>query len=369
MRPTTRHVLPAAATAAVLGCLTLLPRGPLPAQDAGSAGQGEEVVIRREAVAVRDPKAYQASLHLDPVREVTLVAPGPGTISSLTFEAGDDVNSQAELLRLDTAEQDLLVERAEALLEVANAETGPAAKARVRAAEADLKLAKLRRDRQSVRAPFAGTIFRVHAVEGQPVSTGDRLLTLADTSGLRVEVPVDRNTAERGGTLELKIEDRTASGTVETILPLAERFEPLRELVESAASAVVRVDGGEFAAGQTVYAPIAPREPVAEVPTSALSNRPDGSRMVQVIRGDVVRNLTVRVLGSVGEERAFLSGPFAAGDEVIVESSRELADGTALAAAVAPPANAAGDPGRTRGGSDAGAGAGAGGGRSGTPGF
>ena len=339
MRPTARPRLPTAAKAGPLLCLTGLLCVPLSGQDSGGAGQGEEVVIRREAVAVRDPKPYQVSLHLDPVREVTLVAPGPGVVSTLTFEPGDSVNSQAELLRLETAEQDLLVERAEALLEVARAEGGPAAQAKVRAAQAELKLAELRRDRQSVRAPFAGTVFRVHAVQGQPVSTGDPLVTLADTSGLLVEVPVDRNTTEQGGTLELKVEDRTAGGTVRTVLPLAERFEPLRELVESVASAVVEVNGADFRAGQTVYAPIAPREPVAEVPTSALSNLPDGGRMVQVIRGGVVRNLPVRVLGSVGERRAFLSGPFAAGDEVIVESSRELAEGTALAAAVAAPAD------------------------------
>jgi len=57
---------------------------------------------------------------------------------------------------------------------------------------------------------------------------------------------------------------------------------------------------------------------------------PNGQRKVQVLRELVVRDLPVTLMGSVGVERVFVSGPFADGDEVIYESSHLLADGFPL---------------------------------------
>ena len=115
--------------------------------------------------------------------------------------------------------------------------------------------------------------------------------------------------------------------------------------------------GDRFRDGQTVYVPVIPRDPVAEVPAEALLPAADGRRLVQVVRENVVRDLPVRLLGQVGTDRAFVAGPFADGDEVILSSSRELPDGTVLAAAPDPAAPAGdatgrGDAGggRTRGG-------------------
>ena len=84
---------------------------------------------------------------------------------------------------------------------------------------------------------------------------GDPLATVGDATALVVEMPVDRNATRAGQSVEIKVEDRTVPATVESILPLAPRFEPLRDLVPSAASAVVVVPNtdGRLRPGQTVY--------------------------------------------------------------------------------------------------------------------
>ncbi|WP_171188153.1 biotin/lipoyl-binding protein [Alienimonas chondri] len=309
-------------------------------------------MIRRQAVFPRDPRPYQFGLHLEPSKKVTLVAPGLGTVASVIAEPGKEANSAAELVTLDSEEQDLEVARAEALLDVARAAEGPGAAASVRAAQAALDLVKLRASRRSVRAPFAGTVYEVHVVSGQPVRPGDPLVTLADASELVAMIPIDRSPAEPapdaapgtppppapkvGDTTTISVEGSDAEATITALLPLGERFEPVRDLVASPALARVTLPGDRFRDGQTVYVPILPRDPVAEVPTEALLPAADGGRLVQVVRENVVRDLSVRLLGRVGEGRAFLSGPFAKGDEVILSSSRDLPDGTVLAAAANP---------------------------------
>jgi hypothetical protein len=69
-----------------------------------------------------------------------------------------------------------------------------------------------------------------------------------------------------------------------------------------------------------------PRQPVVEVANSAVGNLPDGHRKVQVVRQNIVRDISVVTLGQVGSKRVFVSGAFAEGDEVIYESSHVLGD-------------------------------------------
>ena len=87
---------------------------------------------------------------------------------------------------------------------------------------------------------------------------------------------------------------------------------------------------GKIKVGQTVYAPLIPRQPVVEVPVPAIGNLADGHRKVQVLRQSVVRDISVALLGQVGSTRVFVSGPFAEGDEVVYESSHQLSDGFQL---------------------------------------
>lgn len=341
---------------AAAATLSAQPPGGTPAPPSGP------VVIKRQGVQLLAPERYKVPMMLQPLRSVDLAAVTDGLVDALRVKPGDKVAEHGEVAQLDRREEQFLVERAKAHLRAAEAELRIAkegkggkdvverAQAQVDAAKAEVELMQLRYDRASIKSPFAGQVFRVPVVEGQYVRAGQTLATIGDTSKLKVEIPLDRTKVKAGDTIDLKVEDRTVPAKVEAVLPLDERFAPLRDLVSSVASAVVVIDNarGEHLAGQTVFAPLVPRNPVTEVPNSALANGENGSRKVQVVRGDVVRDVPVETLGQVGADRVYVSGPFAADDEVIVSLSQPLTDGTQIRAAAAPPAagpSTAGQPG------------------------
>lgn len=301
----------------------------------------EKVVIERAPVVVVDAKTYQVPMQLHPVKEVVLTAPVDGVVSTIHVKTGDQLNAQTEVARLDGTEQQLLLDKAKAEFRVAQIEVDvakasnngaqiKAAEARLDAAKAGMDLAQYRLDRNQIRVPWDAKIFRIKVVPGQPVRIGDPLMIVADASRFQVEIPVDRKTAKPGGDVEIRIEDKTVQAKVKHVIRLSERFEPLREVVDSIASAVVEIDNskGEYAAGQTVYAPIIPRQPVTEVPTASVANGDEGTRKVQVVRGNMVRDVPVNLLGQVGLDRVHVAGAFAHGDELILSSSKPLIDGT-----------------------------------------
>jgi membrane fusion protein (multidrug efflux system) len=315
-----------------------------PAQSPNAGGE-QEVVIKREALKLTDPKTYQVSLSLKPGRLLVLTAPIDGYVRTVSAKSPQKINQQAEAFRLDDRRSELILKRAKGALEAAKIERKIAqskgdpdqlalAEARLESAQADVDLAELELDRLIIRAPFTGEIDRVQVVEGQFVRAGAPLATLSDSSRLVVEVPVERSAAVPGGTIEIKVEETAVKAKVEAVSALAAQFDALRELAISPASAIVSIDNasGKFSAGQTVYAELIPLAPVTLVPTVAISNVPDGNRKLQILRENVVRDLTVRILGKVGTDDLFVSGRFVDGDEVIVSSTRVLADGTPLRA-------------------------------------
>lgn len=330
-----------------------------------------EIVIHRRRIHLRAPEKYQVSLHLEPVRTVRLAAPFDGMVKSILHKPGERLESGTEVVRMDTTEKQLRLDRAKALYKVAQIEdrladtaagtsAGTAkelASARLQAGKAELDLAVYWVEQAGVRAPFNCEILRLNVSEGQVVRMGDPLATVGDTSSLSVEIPVDRNSTRAGQPMEIKIEDRSVPATVEAVLPLAPRFESLRDLVPSAASATLLVPNtdGRLKAGQTAYSPLIPRDVVTDVPNSCIANTPDGNHKVQVLRNNVVRDVPISTLAAVGPDRTFVSGSFDPADEVIESASPELADGTVVRASAptlqpaAPAKSAASAHGRTPG--------------------
>jgi biotin carboxyl carrier protein len=314
--------------------------------DSGQAPPTGQIVIHRQPLHLRAPEKYQISMHLEPKLLVRVAAPFDGTVKTVLRKPGQKVDTATEIVRMDLTPKQLLLDRAKALYRAAQLEAESAGKgstgsdpsiakqlaeARLQAAKADLDLAGYWVEQGNLRAPFPGEIFGVSVSDGQLVRMGDPLLVLGDTSVLTVEVPVDRAATQVGQNLTIKVEDQTASAKVEALLPLSARFEPLRDLLPSAALASVVVkNSGTFKAGQTVFSPLVPRDPIADVPNSCIGNVGDGSHKVQVLRDNTVRDVAIATLAPVGVERSFVAGPFRDGDEVIESSSQELADGTVV---------------------------------------
>jgi RND family efflux transporter MFP subunit len=319
-----------------------------------------EVVIKREALKLTDPRTYNASMHLDAVKTVDLTAPVDGYVRAVTAKPGQKIKAQSEAVRLDDTRAALILKRARANHQAAQIEKKLAqaktdadlvalAEARLDAAQADLELAQAEAEMLVVRGPFNGEVQRVYVAEGQFVRAGEKLATLIDPSRLTVEVPVERSAAAPGSSIDIKVEETPVKARVDSVIALAPRFDALRELLISPASALVTIENtaGKLFAGQTVYSELIPQTPVALVPSASISNVPDGNRKVQVLRENVIRNLSVRILAKVGTDSVFVSGRFNEGDEVIVSSSRELADGTPLRALAAGSSPSAGGSGRT----------------------
>lgn len=330
----------------VISCSLLLSNAVGFAQESGEAQpeEAEEVIVEREALSTIDPGKYQIPLQLRPSKYVTVVAPRNGVIDSLGLKTGDTLTSQSELFHLENELEALQVQRAETQVELhkLKLEQAKQAKATDAVALAELELKVATTDLQIAQAKLEGTtrrteweaeVFRVHAVEGQFVSANEKVIDIGDPTIMTVEIPMNREDAKAGENVSIKVEDQEVQGKVVTVLPPAKEFEPLRDLYDSLASAVIEIENRSrrYHAGQAVYVAQIPRHHVAEVANSAITAGEKGQRKVQVIRENIVRTIPIDVLAPIGSERSYISGAFMDGDELILSSSQPLDDGTQLA--------------------------------------
>ena len=181
--------------------------------------------------------------------------------------------------------------------------------------------------------PFPGRILNLFVCAGQFVLKGSPILELADTTSLRVVLPVDRRGVSVGSTLTVAVEEQEVPCKVQALLPLPESFFVLRELATpfAAASVVVPNPKGELEPGLRARPSGVPTTAIAAVPRRAI--RPDEIRgaagsMVQVIRNEYVTNVPVHVLGSLGNDRIQISGLLRETDALIIGSSVPLMPGT-----------------------------------------
>lgn len=346
--------------------------------------------IDAEPMNLTMPEHFQVVSTLEPIRRVSLIAPVDGLIRSIEAGLGTAVKEGGQVAELDREEAAARVKIAEAELMDANArQTAEAvlgglrqqaaesqlmeaqaradaggdlgegakaqivtangrlieatqtrnaetetAKARVVAAQARLTLAKIELDRQTLRAPFAGTIIDAPVSSGQFVLKGTVVADLADLSTLKALVPIDRHDATVGGDLRVWVEDQEQTAKVKAIiaLPATDEYKPLRELASPLAAAWVQLPNpkGELEPGLRVRGPSLPVEAVATVPKRSVltvSSKPGATR-VQVIRNEYVVDVRVRVLGAVGPERVQITGALRPSDALITSTSAPLLAGT-----------------------------------------
>lgn len=299
--------------------------------------ESKTVSIQREAITLTHPRDYFVQLNLKPVRLLKVTSPVDGIVHAVDAKPGDTPTSKTVLIRLDPSIPQAELARAEAALELAKQEQKNAtgknstvAKAKVDLAEAELVIAKIRLEQTIIRAPFKGEIFRTFTAPGAFVRAGQPLIELGDSSKLSVEIPLLREQAKKGARINLNVEEQTVQATVDQVLPLAPQFEKLRDLANSISSAVVILENkkNEHRPGQSVNVALIPRYSIAEIPTASVMNTPEGTRKIQIVRENVIRDLTPQILGQVGPERLFVSAAFNKDDEIIVSTSQPLPDGT-----------------------------------------
>lgn len=339
-----------AAGAALLGTLLGAAWGQAPGRGAGQAGAPVSARVETAPLDLVPPDRFAVPTVLEPARRVTLVATDDGVVQALSAKVGDAVREMQDLVLLDRTEAAARLKIAKAALKEAQAavaagengrQNAAVAAAQAEAAEARVELAQLAVDRCTLRAPFAGMVLSYPVSAGQFVPKGATVAELADTSTLRVLVPVDRTKVKGGQALELVSEGKRIAGKVQAMLPLPETFAPLRELATPWSAAWVTVEkanGVGLEPGQRVRNPYLPQAPIAAVPARAVQSGSADPKakgggegaVVQVVRNEHVADVPVAVLGEVGPERVQVAGAFRQGDVAIVESSVPLAAGTFL---------------------------------------
>ncbi|MCA8992278.1 MAG: HlyD family efflux transporter periplasmic adaptor subunit [Planctomycetaceae bacterium] len=304
---------------------------------AGGKDEAQTITVERQALTLQDPARYRTAISLQAARRVVVTAQMSGVVANVYQELGQDVKAQEELVRLDQRERQLELDEKQALylLAVATANSGasPAEnEPRTAAAKAALDLAKLRYEATQIRSPLAGKIINVAVQEGDYVQAGSPIMTVVDASTLTTLIPVERSATKAGDKMTVQVEGQGVEAKVNAILPPPPEMESLRDLYVSLAAASVSIDNsaGKLAVGQSVLSEMIPRHPIAEVPNQSIINATEGQRKVQVIRDGFVRDLTIQLLGNVGDTHVYVSARFQAGDELIASSSTPLTDGTWL---------------------------------------
>jgi multidrug efflux pump subunit AcrA (membrane-fusion protein) len=326
----------------LLSCCVVAAALPGDAQEPTSNGP-RPVIIQRKALLLSSPERYRVPLQLLPVRGVILTAPYDGTVLTVSAKPGARAEAQFELAKIDSGRLKLTRARAIAALNLAETRLRQAtvarnkisidlAEAEVKLADADIKLADYDDRQTSIRAPYGGTVLDVFVQPGKKVKQGDPIASFGDLSQVRCRIPVERSKTTVGSTLMLNVESQSVPARVEAIVALTTELQVLRELSISVALADVVIDNpsGVLRDGQSVFAPLVPSEPVTRVPLEIVKTSPGGERTVQVLRAHIVRDIPVTLHGQDGKTAVFVSGPFTKHDELMLSTSVELADGTAV---------------------------------------
>jgi HlyD family secretion protein len=202
----------------------------------------------------------------------------------------------------------------------------------LRVASLDLRVKELEAQREAtvVRAPFAGTIYKVQAKRGEKVRLGDPLLWLADLGHLRVRANVDQvdlgrvQPQQRIVVTANAFPGRSWSGTITELVPHVVVKES-RSVSEGLAGLEPPTDG--LVPGMTVDVDIIVAEApnALQVPAEAVVYL-EGKPLVYVVDGNRVRSVAVQ-LGLSSVSAAEVTQGLDEGALVVVSPGAGLTDG------------------------------------------
>jgi membrane fusion protein, multidrug efflux system len=206
------------------------------------AAAGSAEAMRRTSIAPQVPGLVTGL----PVRESRAVARGELLVQVDTMEYAMAVASaRSGLVQAQATFRELTLFDADDTSLTAEAREERQRFARARAQldqrEVDLRRAELDLERSSIRAPFPGYVADLEVVEGEYVTTGQRLMVLVDIHPIKVEVNVlEREVANIGPGRRAVVTfsafpDERFEGRVETINPIlsAERTARVTVLLDN----------------------------------------------------------------------------------------------------------------------------------------
>jgi len=317
----------------------------------GAGGGGGMPPMPVEAAAARPDtvvESIEATGQIEALQSVELRPEVEGRIAEILFREGQEVEHGAPLFKVDDAELKAQVAKAEADRDLArqglertrkllteNASSAAdleKAEATARGADAQYNLLRIRLDRTTVRAPFAGVAGRRFVSLGDYVTTGTNLVQLRTVNPQQAAFRVPERYAarlQRGQEVEFTVAalpDRVFTGDVAFVDPVVEL--PARTILVKAL-----VPNGQrlLRAGMFIEARLATatRFDAVVIPEDAVLALQGGTVVWAVVEGKAERRnvtLGVRTPGFV-EARSGVR----AGELVVVGGAERLFPGAPVA--------------------------------------
>jgi membrane fusion protein (multidrug efflux system) len=328
-------------------------KGKAAAGPPGGAGGGQPAIPVEAAVAQRDTviDAIAATGQVEAIQSIELRPEVEGRLTDILVREGVTVGKGTALFRIDDAElraqvaraeadrdlaqqsyqrtRELLAQRASSQADLENAE------ATYRSTAASLDLLKVRLDRTTVRAPFAGIMGQRFVSVGDYVTTQSRLASLQTVDPTRAvfQVPERYATAlkkDQRITFQVAaLQQRQFVGRVDFVDPVVQL--PGRTIT---VKAVVANPKGELQAGMFVEVRLetAVRPNAVVIPEEAILSLQQESFAWVIVDGRATRrvvSLGVRTPGFVE-----ITDGVAEGEQVVVGGVEKMSEGASVAAKV-----------------------------------
>lgn len=279
-------------------------------------------------------------------RAVTIYPQATGVVTEVTFTPGTAVAEGAPLVHLDSADQEVAVERARIALDAAelalqrsehlaqsnNISSVALADARtaVRTAEIDLQSAERELARRTLTAPFAGVVGLTDVTIGDLVSSQKAITTLDDMTTVTVAFEVPERASGRvaaGQPIAATTDAHAGETFAGEVSAVDSRVDPVARSLK--VEARLPNDANTLKPGMALNVTIDfPGVEHPSVPSLAVQWDRDGP-YVWKVTGDTVSRAGVQVVAR-RSGIVVVAGEIATGDEVVVEGLQRMREGVTV---------------------------------------
>lgn len=328
------------------------PDAPTPSADGPPAGNGRgggrpdlpTVSVAVEPAARGDIATYyRATASLDPDKRADILARVSGVIERIVAEEGDQVSTGQALLHIEDAEyrhratmarvdlekQQARLNRAQKIFSqgLSSAEDFDTIRTDTASAAAALELAELELSYTDVRAPFTGQVVRRLVDQGQTVSNGTPLYSLADMRRLlaRVFIPAKEFRTIRPDQPVRLVVSSTGDqleGRIDLVNPLVDPASGTIKVTVEVRDYPVTTRPGDFVEVSIITDRHSDSLLVPRV--AVVTER--GQRSVFVVDGDTAHQRPVTV-GFEDDAHAEIVSGLESGEQVVIQGQRTLRDG------------------------------------------
>jgi RND family efflux transporter MFP subunit len=276
-------------------------------------------------------------------RSVTLFPQVSGIVASVDFTPGTEVTGGQVLLRLDSEDQQVALDRATIALDAARESLDRAERLEktgnvtasalsdtrlaVQQAEIDVRMAELDLAKRTIRAPFDGVIGLTDVSVGDLISSQSAIATVADMSSVTVAFDIPERIV---GQIAVG-EDVTATAAALPGVTISGRVSAIDNRIDTATrtmrvEATLPNDSAALKPGMAITTDLSVEgETRPSVPSLAIQWDRDGS-FVWKLDGETVHRTPVQIV-SRRSGTVTIAGDIEPGDEVVVEGVLRLREG------------------------------------------